>query len=99
MFTMGVYTQVADFRSSLPIVEARRVSGREDEERDVYEVRFHDEHLRTSQSAEPGGDRVVGRWFTIRAFTEIGEATKDKNYGKRVFGFGREGMYYLVGDP
>jgi hypothetical protein len=98
-FTMGLYKQVAPFRSGLPIVQARRVSVRKVGEREAYEVRFHDEYLRPSKSAEPGEDGVVGRGFVMRRFAEMGEAIKDQSFEKAVFGFTCEGMYYLVGDP
>lgn len=48
--------------------------------------------------AEPGGNRVVESDFIMRAFAEIGEAAKDRSYGKRVFGFGCEEIDRLVGD-
>jgi hypothetical protein len=95
---MGIYTQAANFWSSLPIVEARNESGREDKEREVYEARFRGEYLRTSHFAEPGGERVVESEIMMRAFAEIDEAAKDRSYGKRVFGFGCEEIDRLVGD-
>ena len=98
LLAMGIYTQAANFWSSLPIVEMRNTSGREDKEREVYKVRFHSEYLRTSRLAEPGGDRVVESEITMRAFAEIDEAAKDRSYGKRVFGFGCEEIDRLVGD-
>jgi hypothetical protein len=96
-FYMNSYKQVAGCRSGLPIVEARRVAGRDDEEREVYEVRFHDEHLRPSKSAEPGEEWVLGKRFLMRCFAERGEATRDPSFEEAVFGFSCQGMYYLVG--
>lgn len=47
LLAMGIHTQAANFWSSLPIVEVRNASGREDKEREVYEARVHGEYLRT----------------------------------------------------
>jgi hypothetical protein len=96
---MGNYMQVASFQSSPPIIEAKNVSGAKDKDGDVYEVRFHGKHQRTSPSAEPGGDRVLGGGFTTRAFAEIKEAMKEVSHKKRVFGFRCEGLYYVADDP
>ena len=96
---MGSYNQSVGRHFGLPIVEARRVAGREDEEREVYEVKFYDEFLRPSEAAELGEELVPGRIFFMRRFANIGEATSDESFDKAVFGFGWKGKYYLVGNP
>ena len=49
-------------------------------------MRFHGEYLRNSRSAEPGGDRAVGLWFTMKWFAEIGEARRTRDMGTECLG-------------
>lgn len=98
-FVMGSYNHSVGRQFGLPIVEARRVAGREDEEREVYEVKFHDEYLKPSESAEPGEELLLGRMFLMRRFANRGEATRDNSFDNAVFGFSYKGMYHLVGNP
>ena len=99
IFNMGSYKQMVGRQFGLPIVEARRVAGREDEEREIYEVKFHDEYLKPSESAEPGEELLLGRMFLMRRFANRGEATRDNSFDNAVFGFSYKGMYHLVGNP
>jgi len=62
-------------------------------------VKFHDEYLRPSESAEPGEELLPGRMFLMRRFADRGEATSDESFAEAVFGFRCKGKYYLVGNP
>jgi len=99
IFIMGSYNHSVGRQFGLPIVEARRLAGEKDDEREVYEVKFHDEYLRPSESAEPGEELVPGRMFLMRRFANRGEATNDESFAEAVFGFSFKGMYYLVSNP
>lgn len=52
-FVMSLHKQVVVRKSGQPIVEAVRVAGEKDGKREVYKIKFHDEHLRPSECAEP----------------------------------------------
>ena len=102
VFMLGEFAQSAPCRAGLPIVEAKKAktewrdgSGRAE----IWEVKFHAEHLRVPRWAKKREEELEGRKFLVRAFQKLDQAVMHRDYGKRVFGFSCEKMYYLVCDP
>ncbi|KNG52301.1 hypothetical protein DDE82_000507 [Stemphylium lycopersici] len=102
VFTLGEFAQSAPCRAGLPVVSAKRakVEWRDGSGRvEIWEVEFHAEHLRVPRWAKKGEEELEGRKFLVRALQRFDQAVMHRGYGKRVFGFSCEKLYYLVCDP